>query len=440
MMHPRITHVTSLLAVALLAGCVTRQEKIAYRHIDGIFTSPQANSNLWSVLITDQKGRVRYEKNSSRPSVPASNEKLFTVSGAFGLLGTNHSFETRIYLDGQLADGVLNGDVNLVCEHDITWNPAVFSSNAAAPLQHIAAQLKAKGLKSVLGKVQCYGACFYNPDGYSRLRNPENQPQYNGRAAVAFKDALSLSGIVVSTNAASGQAGFAAPGSLFYTHESSDMLYEGKPLDLQTACIPLLKHSENVMADGLLRHVGFRIRGEDSYSAGAAAVGDWLSRTANVNTNSQSIQDGSGLSRKDACSAMQVVSLLRYMLRHYPGFAPALPVSCTDGTLAHRFCGTKAAGKVHAKTGTLRVCAALSGYVENTDGTPRYIFSIIANNPGTIDLTHTHQTIDAAVTELILLSPQDAQGNTSRWSLSAAATRIRQCDLLAFTYDSLQIH
>ena len=400
-MNPRLSSLP-LLAIALLAGCVTRQEKITYGHIDDILARPSVTNNQWTVLITDQKGRVRFQKNPTRPSVPASNEKLFTVSGAFGLLGTNHSFETRIYLDGQFADGVLNGDVNLVCEHDITWNPAVFPSNAAAPLQHIATQLKAKGLKSVLGKVQCYGACFYNPDGNSRMHNPENQPQYNRQAAVAFKNALAGSGIVVSTNAALGQAGFVAPGSLFYSHQSSDLLFKGEPLNLQTACIPLLKHSENVMADGLLRHVGFRTRGDDSYSAGAAAVGNWLSGTAKVNTNALNLDDGSGLSREDAVSATQVVSLLRYMLRNYPGFAPALPISCTDGTLANRFCGTDAAGKVHAKTGTLRVCAALSGYVENTDGTPRYFFSIIANNSGTIDLTTTRQTIDEAVTELTL--------------------------------------
>src|ERR1700722_20959117 len=184
-----------MLAVALLAGCVTGQEKTAYRRIDDILAGPMGSNFQWTVLITDQKGRVRYQKNPARPSVPASNEKLFTVAGAFGLLGTNHSFETRIYLDGQLADGVLNGDVNLVCEHDITWNPAVFPSNAAAPLQHIATQLKAKGLKTVLGKVQCYGACFYYNGGYMRMRGGRNQTESNRRAAVAFKDALSSSGI-----------------------------------------------------------------------------------------------------------------------------------------------------------------------------------------------------------------------------------------------------
>jgi D-alanyl-D-alanine carboxypeptidase len=391
-----------LLTIALLAGCAVGQEQIAYRQIDGILARPSASNVQWSVLITDPKGKVCYQKNPSRPSIPASNEKLFTVSGAFGLLGTNHSFETRIYLDGQLVDGVLNGDVNLVCEHDITWNPEVFSSNAAAPLQHIAKQLKAKGLKGIQGKVQCYGACFYNSDGNRRMSNPRNQPEYNRQAAVAFKEALSVSGIEVSTNEVLGQEGFVAPGSLFYTHQSTDLLFKGEPLTLATACIPLMKQSENVMADGLLRHVGFRIRGEDSYSAGARAVGDWLSGTAKVNTKALRIRDGSGLSRQDACSAGQVISLLQYMLRNYPGFARALPISCTDGTLEHRFCGTAAAGKVHAKTGTLRNSAALSGYVAKTNGAPQYIFSIIANSRGTIDLTGARQTIDDAVTELTL--------------------------------------
>jgi D-alanyl-D-alanine carboxypeptidase len=400
MMNSRIRAFCSLLSIALLAGCVSQREQMAYRHIGGILARPSAGSSEWSVLITDPSGRVRYQKNPTRPSVPASNEKLFTVSGAFGLLGTNHSFETRIYLNGEFANGVLQGDVNLVCEHDITWNPAVFPTNAAAPLHHIAARLKARGLKSVLGRVQCYGACFYNPDGNSRMHDPQSQPEYNRRAAIAFRQALSASGIQVSTNAPSGRAGFFAPGILFYTHQSSDMLFKGQRLNLQTACIPLLKDSENVMADGLLRHVGYRTRGDDSYQAGAMAVGRWLSGTAKVNTNALSMKDGSGLSREDACSAAQLISLLRYMLANYPALARGLPIACTDGTLVHRFCGTAAAGKVHAKTGTLRVCAALSGYVEDSYGAPRYLFSFIANNRGAIDQTRTRQIIDEAVTEL----------------------------------------
>ena len=48
--------------VVSLAGCATR-EKMAYHHIDAILAGPLASSNEWSVLVTDSKGRVRYQKN-----------------------------------------------------------------------------------------------------------------------------------------------------------------------------------------------------------------------------------------------------------------------------------------------------------------------------------------------------------------------------------------
>ena len=115
---------------------------------------------------------MRYQKNPQSKAIrPGFKRKtLHRLRERFGLLGTNHSFETRIYLDGQLADGILNGDVNLVCEHDITWNPAVFPSNAAAPLQYIAAQLKAKGLKKRPGQSAVLRRLLLtNPDGNSRM-------------------------------------------------------------------------------------------------------------------------------------------------------------------------------------------------------------------------------------------------------------------------------
>ena len=52
----------------------------------------------------------------------------------------------------------------------------------------------------------------------------------------------------------------------------------------------------------------------------------------------------------------------------------SLPVAGRSGTLDGRMRGTAAAGRVRAKTGTLSVASALSGYVKR-----RYAFSIIQN-------------------------------------------------------------
>src|SRR5882757_745737 len=91
--------------------------------IDAILARSAVAGNSWSVLVENADGStIYYQRSPTTGLAPASNTKLFTSSTAFGLLGTNAYFETRIYGDGTITSGVLTGDLNLVSEHDITWN------------------------------------------------------------------------------------------------------------------------------------------------------------------------------------------------------------------------------------------------------------------------------------------------------------------------------
>src|SRR5256885_15184529 len=111
--------------------------------IDTILARSAVAGNTWTVLVENKDGSViYYQNNPTLGQAPASNTKMYTTSAAFGLLGTNYAFATRVYRNGTLSGGALTGDLNLVSEHDITWNTSVFSGNARAPLDHIAAQLK----------------------------------------------------------------------------------------------------------------------------------------------------------------------------------------------------------------------------------------------------------------------------------------------------------
>lgn len=91
--------------------------------------------------------------------------------------------------------------------------------------------------------------------------------------------------------------------------------------------------------------------------------------------------DGSGLSRHNLVTPAALVQVYRYMAaqsRNSAVWMSAQPVAGVDGTLRNRFKGTRAAGNVLAKTGTIDQVSALSGYVTTATG-ERLVFSVIVN-------------------------------------------------------------
>ena len=102
--------------------------------------------------------------------------------------------------------------------------------------------------------------------------------------------------------------------------------------------------------------------------------------------------DGSGLSRHDLVTPRAVVTLLKYA-QTQPWFAPyftSLPVAGVDGTLEDRMRTTIAAGRIHAKTGSVEHVRTRSGYAETPNGR-LLIFSFLSNNQG----GKNHEATDA---------------------------------------------
>jgi D-alanyl-D-alanine carboxypeptidase/D-alanyl-D-alanine-endopeptidase (penicillin-binding protein 4) len=93
-------------------------------------------------------------------------------------------------------------------------------------------------------------------------------------------------------------------------------------------------------------------------------------------------ENGSGLYGASEVSAKQLVTLLRAAHEDYrigPDLVASLPVGGTDGTLARRWHGRDAAGRVRAKTGTLEKVTTLAGYVA-VDGDHQLAFAILVND------------------------------------------------------------
>jgi D-alanyl-D-alanine carboxypeptidase/D-alanyl-D-alanine-endopeptidase (penicillin-binding protein 4) len=93
--------------------------------------------------------------------------------------------------------------------------------------------------------------------------------------------------------------------------------------------------------------------------------------------------DGSGLSRHDLITPRAVVSLLKYAQQQpwFGAFFTSLPVAGVDGTLEAQMKNTSAAGKIHAKTGSVEHVRTRSGFAE-TPGGRRLVFSFLSNNQG----------------------------------------------------------
>ena len=119
---------------------------------------------------------------------------------------------------------------------------------------------------------------------------------------------------------------------------------------------------------------------EDFYTAAGLAPGDVVQT------------DGSGLSRRDLVTPRAVAALLKYAKDQawFGTYYASLPVAGEDGSLEDRMKSTVAAGKIHAKTGSLEHVRARSGYAE-TPGGRRLIFSFLSNNMG----GKNHEATDA---------------------------------------------
>ncbi|MBI1783772.1 D-alanyl-D-alanine carboxypeptidase/D-alanyl-D-alanine-endopeptidase [Candidatus Sumerlaeota bacterium] len=142
----------------------------------------------------------------------------------------------------------------------------------------------------------------------------------------------------------------------------------------------MMRESDNFLAEQTWRAAAYRANGE-----GSVASARKLERAWYADHKIEGIEpgwDGSGLSRKDAISARELTLALQaiYGSPYRSYLLSDLPSSGRSGTLRGRDMGG-APGRVVAKTGTLSGVGSLSGFLRDTKGRERYVFSLIGNSP-----------------------------------------------------------
>jgi serine-type D-Ala-D-Ala carboxypeptidase/endopeptidase (penicillin-binding protein 4) len=147
-------------------------------------------------------------------------------------------------------------------------------------------------------------------------------------------------------------------------------------LPVHTVVTQMMQWSDNTTAELLLKEIGVRGGGEGSTLVGSSVMVSILAGLG-VRVDGVVPVDGSGLDLDNlvTCQALTDVLDIAGTGSH---LADGLAVSAQSGTLRNRMLDTPAAGRVRAKTGSLRHVATLAGFVDAQNGRT-YTFAIIAN-------------------------------------------------------------
>jgi D-alanyl-D-alanine carboxypeptidase/D-alanyl-D-alanine-endopeptidase (penicillin-binding protein 4) len=117
---------------------------------------------------------------------------------------------------------------------------------------------------------------------------------------------------------------------------------------------------------------------ETTFSRSDAAVRNWM-RAHGIKDTGLVLENGSGLSRTERISPVQMGGLLQAGLRSpwAPEFQSSMPIVAVDGTMRRRLHGSPAAGRARMKTGTLSNVVALAGYVPDATGKPLVVVAFV---------------------------------------------------------------
>lgn len=97
--------------ILVLSNLFVVSEVSAASSLDQTVKSNLGTKNISVSLRSLQTGNVLYEYNGDFGVKPASTLKLLTAATALDVLGPNYRFKTEVYVDGNIENNVLKGDL-----------------------------------------------------------------------------------------------------------------------------------------------------------------------------------------------------------------------------------------------------------------------------------------------------------------------------------------
>jgi D-alanyl-D-alanine carboxypeptidase/D-alanyl-D-alanine-endopeptidase (penicillin-binding protein 4) len=427
--------------VAAIEKTILSPKELIDVNLNTMITDPVLKNASWGFVVYDPKTKkIISSYNENMPLVPASTTKLLTTETALNLLGENYRWMTQLEYSGQVDEnGVLNGNLYIVGSGD----PSLGTNKAGALsyreiISDFVSGLSREGIKKVNGDIIIQTALFkgnisrlpenvvwlennnyYLPVGTTREISPANEKlivkknnlstdkkffyvspyanqmvyaeKYEGDGALTtklpdapaylantFRTTLVKSGIAV-TGKVTPKMTDAAP-------ESRKLVSAYKSPTLSDIIYYTNQHSDNSLAEALLRTVGFFKKGDQTSESGRVVVKDHLKDIA-FDAEGLNYIDGSGLSRSNTVTPIAQAKYLTSLMneKYYSTYLTSLPIGGQSGTLKRMF-NITGNGQVFAKTGTLNKVKTLAGYIKTNSGRT-LVFSLLVNNyAGSVDM------------------------------------------------------
>jgi serine-type D-Ala-D-Ala carboxypeptidase/endopeptidase (penicillin-binding protein 4) len=339
--------------------------------------------------------RELFAVNATKGRLPASVQKLYTTSTALLRLGPTAVLTTSVLGSGQLTpSGTWRGTLFLRGGGDPTFGSrrfdrGAYGSGVGTTAGRLARALRKAGVKGLAGQIRGdesrfdslrgtpatgYEPSFYLEGQLSALAYDRgfanaswtsfqaNPPKY---AAAQFAAALKAAGVSLPSklHIAAGK-----------TPSGARLLAAAHSPSISTLIHLTNTPSDNFLAEMLLKDLGASFGGAGTTAAGVVVVRRELKNHFHIKPR---FDDGSGLSRRDSTSPLQVVTLLRRMAGN-ADLTGSLAVAGETGTLKYEMRGTRAQGNCRGKTGTLYDVASLAGYCTARDG-HRLAFAFLLN-------------------------------------------------------------
>ena len=323
-----------------------------------------------SVVVRDA-GRTLYSHGGAARRTPASNEKLLLSMALFARLAPDHQITTSVMSDGLVLNGVLDGNLWLLGRGDpsVTGGRSFgkqlpFTPTRIAEIARAVAETGVKRVEgSVAGSTGYFARDWFAPGWKANFPKDEiplatalpfegnvhkgdhiTDPEL--RAARSLTRRLEAEGINVTGAPLAGQP----PADL--TNVATV-----QSVELKKMVGYMNRKSSNWFAEMFVKRLAVEASGEaGTIARGAQAMEAWADRHG-VDIDAF---DGSGLSYSNRASAAGIARLIGVSEAETWGRAlrQSLP-GAGQGTLEDRLGGVR----LKAKTGTLDLISALSGWV-----------------------------------------------------------------------------